>query len=214
VKCSQCAVCVDKWSIGDDATSSVWHKNDCPLILQQECGNIPMRIPLFLNSNKTVHSSSDASRPHNFSPMTDAGVSLPSTTSPPYKSAPPILPAPTKSIFTTFSRSKFQNNAMHTGHGDICTKIQNNNKKLSVFHLGYGNIIKTIHKKYNKLPLNFNDFLKKLITKRSMTSCLHSCFSPSADQASDFKQLLQSQRRLRRQKQRRRLKRLRKKLLQ
>jgi len=192
-------------AVGDDVTSSAWHKTDCPLILQQECDNIPLRNPISFYSSKVVYKSPNEPGPSNLDPMIHgfhAGVTLPATTLSPFKTALPILPAPNKSIFTKFFGSKFQSSAMHTGHGDICTNIQHNDKKLSVKHFGSGNIVTNFYENYKPTTVRLN-----CRDKRKMSSYLHSC-SPSADQAS----WLQSQRRLGRQKRRRRLKRLRKKL--
>ena len=42
VKCFFCARCVEGWSIGDDPSSSRWHKDDCAMMLQEDSGNVSL----------------------------------------------------------------------------------------------------------------------------------------------------------------------------
>ena len=44
-KCFSCGICIEEWLPDDDPASSRWHKDDCKMLLGEDCGNIPLASP-------------------------------------------------------------------------------------------------------------------------------------------------------------------------
>ena len=42
VKCFSCGLCVENWVLGDNASSSRWHKDTSKMMRQEDSGNIPI----------------------------------------------------------------------------------------------------------------------------------------------------------------------------
>nr|CAB3225632.1 baculoviral IAP repeat-containing protein 3-like [Phallusia mammillata] len=40
VKCFSCGLCVHDWTISDDVRAARWHRDDCPLMKGEDCGNV------------------------------------------------------------------------------------------------------------------------------------------------------------------------------